>query len=443
MAQKDKEKLVGKNFGMLTVISYLGRKNNKYYWNVICSCEAKTIKAVREDALLGSKTKSCGCQAPNTNGPKRSLQPKEDLSGRMFGKLKVIKFDSWQDDKRRRPYYLCKCTCSEDFVLVRADCLTSGNTQSCGCLVAENISGGRKRLEFPTVDLTGKTYSRLKVLRFGFRDEKRFYWECECSCGNMGYYRGDSLIDGTTKSCGCLPKENKGPRPKEDREVKVLNDIYRTYLKEDKFNIEYARLVLIVQSPCWYCNGFDIKYDSLTKEYFYINGIDRYDNNKGYLLYNVVPCCIKCNKMKRNLAIDEFVNWIIRFNQHNRKVDYQVNFPKNVPVINQTLKQFAKTKYRNTRYDADKQKRIFQIPEELFNQVIIQPCKYCGSFNKETKDGHLVNGIDRVINSQGYIVKNIVPCCTICNMTKHTHPLAEFINHVYKLLPFAIEMLKK
>lgn len=34
---------------------------------------------------------------------------------------------------------------------------------------------------------------------------------------------------------------------------------------------------------------------------FYYQGIDRIDNNKGYLLDNVVPCCYRCNQIKSDV----------------------------------------------------------------------------------------------------------------------------------------------
>ena len=40
-------------------------------------------------------------------------------------------------------------------------------------------------------------------------------------------------------------------------------------------------------------------------DYVY-NGIDRIDNNKGYTIDNIVPCCAKCNYAKGKLTLQEF-----------------------------------------------------------------------------------------------------------------------------------------
>jgi hypothetical protein len=36
------------------------------------------------------------------------------------------------------------------------------------------------------------------------------------------------------------------------------------------------------------------------------------------------------------------------------------------------------------------------------------------------------NGIDRVDNTKGYTLENCVPCCTRCNLAKHTMSLTAF-----------------
>lgn len=64
------------------------------------------------------------------------------------------------------------------------------------------------------IDLTGKQFGELKVIRLS---EKRgqnntLLWECLCSCGNTIYVHGYSLLHGHYKSCGCKrdTKRNAG-----------------------------------------------------------------------------------------------------------------------------------------------------------------------------------------------------------------------------------------
>lgn len=58
---------------------------------------------------------------------------------------------------------------------------------------------------------------------------------------------------------------------------------------------EYAES-LVVQ-PCHYCGVLD-----------HCNGIDRVDNDIGYLVSNCVPCCTICNMAKHKQSYDTFIN---------------------------------------------------------------------------------------------------------------------------------------
>ncbi|MFJ5625297.1 hypothetical protein ACIQD3_21940 [Peribacillus loiseleuriae] len=448
MGKKDETKLIGQKFGILTVISYHGKRNGRYYWNTICSCENETVKPVREDALKGGYTKSCGCKAPHTNGPNKSVLPKVDLTGRSFGRLIVISFHSWDcKGTRRRAIWLCQCTCLKNKkVTVRSDSLTEGNTKSCGCLKEENKSGGRRPQEQPIEDLTGKKYGRLAVLEFGYKRNNKFYWLARCECGKVDCYRHDKLKDNHTKSCGCLAKENKGPKAKEDREVKVLNDHYGKYKCKDNFELEYARFVIMVKEKCFYCKEIDIKKDKYTGMEFEVNGIDRLDNAKGYTLDNVVPCCKTCNYMKGSYSLERFVEGIMDINHHNEFIHKNFRTESILRkdfLTNKTFEVHFQRFFNSTKQGAVRRGLTFQLSEEHVLKLIVKQCEYCGMYNGMTNDGHWVNGIDRMDNFEGYTIGNSVSSCTFCNMAKHKKSVNEFITHVQKLLPFAETFIEK
>ncbi len=62
-------------------------------------------------------------------------------------------------------------------------------------------------------------------------------------------------------------------------------------------------------------------------------------------------------------------------------------------------------------------------------KLIIQPCHYCGDAPKP------YHGIDRVDNSRGYEIDNVVTCCKYCNSAKLDMTVEEFkayIKRIYK-----------
>lgn len=58
------------------------------------------------------------------------------------------------------------------------------------------------------MDLTGKQFGRLTVLRHVEKDARyRPWYEAACSCGTIKTLRGDNLTSGAVVSCGCYSIE--------------------------------------------------------------------------------------------------------------------------------------------------------------------------------------------------------------------------------------------
>ena len=68
------------------------------------------------------------------NLPPHTFQKKWDLTGRRFGKLKVILFSG--KDSRKALKWLCKCDCGNKTITLGKR-LRPGLTKSCGCLIKE------------------------------------------------------------------------------------------------------------------------------------------------------------------------------------------------------------------------------------------------------------------------------------------------------------------
>ena len=57
-------------------------------------------------------------------------------------------------------------------------------------------------------DLAGRIFSRLTVIeKDPIRKNHRLVWKCQCKCGNTLSVMGSSLLNGNTRSCGCLKIE--------------------------------------------------------------------------------------------------------------------------------------------------------------------------------------------------------------------------------------------
>lgn len=171
--------LTGKQYGDLQVVKYSGKsKTGISMWECICSCG--NTKIVAGSDLKRGHTKSCGC-----------LRNAEDYTGRKYGMLNVISRKG--SSENRNATWLCKCECGNTKI-VTSNALKFGYVKSCGCL-NEN-------------DLLGKKFHRLTVIGRDFANPGHgALWYCRCDCGNLTSVRGNALLSGSSRSCGCLNRE--------------------------------------------------------------------------------------------------------------------------------------------------------------------------------------------------------------------------------------------
>lgn len=94
----------------------------------------------------------------------------------------------------------------------------------------------------------------------------------------------------------------------------------------------------------------------------------------------------------------------------------------------QRLKYSSKLdpKYKSYLMRANKKQISMELSEDEFKSIISGNCYYCGSSYKI--------GIDRVNSLDGYLIDNVVPCCTKCNMMKYINTQEEFISHIRRIL---------
>ena len=107
--------------------------------------------------------------------------------------------------------------------------------------------------------------------------------------------------------------------------------------------------------------------------------------------------------------------------------------------------------FRSSKIGACNRGHEFSLTFEEFDNLISQPCHYCGAEPREADaallkkrgDTHQptirYNGIDRLDPNEGYTLDNCVPCCPTCNYMKHTQQKEEFLKQVAKIYHFSID----
>jgi hypothetical protein len=180
------------------------------------------------------------------------------------------------------------------------------------------------------------------------------------------------------------------------------------YIKGSKkrnidFKISNKLFNSLIIKPCFYCNYY--------KENEII-GIDRIDNNKGYVEENVVSCCEICNSLKGSQHPQEFIDKIKSI--YNYTI---LSYPITEDIItkwNSTYLSKYEPKFKNYSKSANGRNLEFTISETDFNSIISKRCYLCGIKSSEIN----TNGIDRFNNNLGYILENCRPCCGHCNIMK-------------------------
>ena len=118
---------------------------------------------------------------------------------KVIGQLRLLE----RIQKGRRAFWKCLCECGKT-TEIREDSLRARTSLSCGHIK-------------PRKGFTKRKFGRLRPLERS-ENHGRAYWTCLCTCGNKTTVREDSLIEGNTKSCGCLQTDT--PRQKARKQGK-------------------------------------------------------------------------------------------------------------------------------------------------------------------------------------------------------------------------------
>lgn len=222
--------------------------------------------------------------------------------------LRKIKGENYNLDT-----YEVRCQCGKIFY-PRANNVDSGKTKSCG----KGTCHGHFK------DLTGEKYNFLTVKEF---NEKTGKWKVECVCGNIKESSSYTITSGKTKSCGCMSgkiwsdKSNKGV----DSLWVSLYNSYKSGAKNRGYSFELSveQFKEGCSKECHYCGRVgattrnrNSKHKEVSLSY---NGLDRFDNSKGYELSNVVTCCSDCNYAKGQKSFNEFEAWLSHVIKNNEK----------------------------------------------------------------------------------------------------------------------------
>lgn len=179
--------LTGQRFDKLIVLEKAPSRKRHTYWK--CQCDCGNICEVSGEYLKKKNLpRSCGCHLKKNQYAKEIKEKKDWLIGQRFGRLTVI--ERLNKSNNSGVFWKCKCDCGGEKE-VPTSLLTSGHTQSCGCLKSDSH----------LIDITNQKFGKLTAIYYIPNTKK---WHCKCECGNEKDIDGFNLRKGKTQSCGCI-----------------------------------------------------------------------------------------------------------------------------------------------------------------------------------------------------------------------------------------------
>jgi hypothetical protein len=241
------------------------------------------------------------------------------------------------------------------------------------------------------IDLTGQKFGKLMVINRAEKpknNKQGTYWLCRCDCGCEKIINGNNLKNKITLSCGCLAKEKTSERFMKDLSRKRFGKLIVIKRVENSTNIKnkHAR---------WLC-----KCDCGTEKIINGSSLMKKNGTKS------CGCCVS-EKMKG------------------------IN-------VNRRITPFLRL-YKLYKRSATNNNHSFELTENDARILFEGSCYYCGvkpfqkaklRNNEDEKEMYIYNGIDRVNSSKGYIMGNVVSCCTQCNRGKMQESINDFLNWI-------------
>lgn len=236
----------------------------------------------------------------------------KDYVGQKFHKLLVVSIAE-QTTRLATTKWECLCDCGKTCIK-SAGSVKYGSIRSCGCTTVKHVLN------------PGDVFGRLTVIEYVGRitKNKPNAYRCICECKNEMFASAGSLVDGSTKSCGCLRSYLATIRLKEavtkhghsrldpETGTRKVSPTYSSYhaMKARCSNPKNSHYHLYGGRGIKVCDRWKDDFSNFLADMgekpSQKHSIDRIDNNKGYEPSNCrwATIDVQANNQRKNVFIE-------------------------------------------------------------------------------------------------------------------------------------------
>jgi hypothetical protein len=182
------------------------------------------------------------------------------------------------------------------------------------------------------LDVTGQRFGRLVALEFVGPSKSSSIWRFQCDCGKIVEKLLRYVKNSGCKSCGCLYEEISGKQSMKPTGEANAYGLYLTYKDSAKnrdlcFELDFEEFRELTSYACSYCGVLPetIRDAPNTNGLYVYNGIDRVNNDVGYVFWNCRSCCKTCNYAKHTMGLGQFLSWIKRLSSYKEQRDMNLS----------------------------------------------------------------------------------------------------------------------
>lgn len=257
----------------------------------------------------------------------------------------------------------------------------------------------RNNGSFAAKDLTGARNGKVTAIgrAAGKAKDGSYMWNMVCDCGNSFVRQASKFKKSVT--CGCGMRDNAGQFAQKDLTGITIKDC--TALEPTEERSECSGYV-VWKIRCNLC-------DAVYKRAAY--------------------------SITRKTISHDCKQWWAKYRQDTHVGRPAI--PDHGSHINTIYARYMKA--------AKERGHTFQLTKDEVRGIVVLPCHYCGTqpmvkTTSENLSGVFSwTGIDRVDSNIGYIINNVVPCCTTCNFGKRDLPVERFLEWVESIYRHSIQ----